>query len=81
MKYYCLASSQKSEDYPVKFDPKELKERLSPQQFDVTQNAGTERYINIHMPLIKICANLAACSNLILKVQCSGCSHLFKYET
>ncbi|XP_028405464.1 uncharacterized protein LOC114528082 isoform X2 [Dendronephthya gigantea] len=37
------ASSQKSEDYPIKFDPKELKERLSPQQFDVTQNAGTER--------------------------------------
>ena len=38
------ASSQMHEvQYPLKFDDKELKERLSPQQFDVTQNKGTER--------------------------------------
>ena len=40
-----VASSQKFEDYPLKFDHDDLKERLTRQQFDVTQNKGTERYI------------------------------------
>ena len=30
--------------YPLKFEDKELKEKLSQQQYDVTQNKGTERY-------------------------------------
>jgi hypothetical protein len=40
-----LASSQTHEvQYPLKFEDKELKEKLSQQQYDVTQNKGTERY-------------------------------------
>lgn len=34
-----------SEGYPVKFANEELKKRLSPQQYYVTQNQGTERLV------------------------------------
>ena len=44
MLFLNLVSTHESVDFPIKFEEKELRERLSPQQYEVTQNQGTERY-------------------------------------
>ena len=42
-RFSIIESSQESKDFPLKFEEKDLRERLTPQQYDVTQNQGTER--------------------------------------
>jgi len=50
--------------YPKKFDNAELKKRLTPLQFHVTQEKGTERYINDRMRMRIYCVFHLYLSNL-----------------
>lgn len=42
---FYLATKRDQESYKVQFTQKELKERLTPQEYHVTQEKGTERCV------------------------------------
>ena len=42
---FYLATKRDQESYKVQFTKKELKERLTPQEYHVTQEKGTERCV------------------------------------
>ena len=72
---FYLATKSDQESYKVQFTQKELKERLTPQEYHVTQEKGTERcvlYITFLMGGSRIKHILNAHLNARIHDQCFG---------
>ena len=54
---FSAVSSHGSEDFPIKYEEKDLRERLTPEQYAVTQSQGTERY-SIRPKTVEIYVNV-----------------------
>ena len=72
---FYLATKRDQESYKVQFTQKELKERLTPQEYHVTQEKGTERCVLYTMFLMggsRIKHILNAHLNARIRDQCFG---------
>ena len=72
---FYLATKSDQESYKVQFTQKELKERLTPQEYHVTQEKGTERCVLCATFLMggsRIKHILNAHSNARIHDQCLG---------
>ena len=72
---FYLATKSDQESYKVQFTRKELKERLTPQEYHVTQEKGTERcvlYTTFLMGGSRIKHILNAHLNARIRGQCFG---------
>ena len=73
--FLYLATKSDQESYKVQFTQKELKERLTPQEYHVTQEKGTERcvlYTTFLMGGSRIKHILNAHLNARIRDQCFG---------
>ena len=69
---FYLATKSDQESYKVQFTQKELKERLTPQEYHVTQEKGTERCVLCTMGGSRIKHILNAHLNARIRDQCFG---------